>query len=70
MSDQVEALKRALRTARVRFEHYTQKDVPQDTTMSLLPEPVPLSIKLIVIGTPGEFYQLQASDEEFYNNFF
>jgi predicted ATP-dependent protease len=59
-----ETLKRALRTRQVRLESMGEQlsIVP---TATLAPEPIPLSVKVAMIGTPRIFQILAAVDEDF-----
>jgi lon-related putative ATP-dependent protease len=59
-----DGLKRALRTGELRIED------PGDnqrvlTTITLEPEPIPLALKVVLIGDPTTYYMLHAADEEF-----
>jgi predicted ATP-dependent protease len=61
-----EALKRALGSSVIRIEDPALRDgvgvlFPQMPA----PEPIPLSIKVIIVGTPELYYSLQSTDEEF-----
>ncbi len=59
-----EALKRALKARCVRVE-----DIGQEyrfmTTSTLDPEPIPLDVKVVLIGEPYLYYALYAYDEDF-----
>jgi predicted ATP-dependent protease len=59
-----EALKRALRSGEARVENMSEfiGGVP---TATLRPEPIPLDLKVIVIGQPRHYYLLYALDEDF-----
>ncbi len=59
-----ETLKRALRTRTVRMENMGEQfsAIPSTT---LLPEPIPLNVKVAMIGTPRVFAILQNADENF-----
>ncbi|MEX2246668.1 MAG: ATP-binding protein [Dehalococcoidia bacterium] len=59
-----DTLKRALRTRQVRLENMGEQlsIVP---TASLTPEPIPLDVKVALIGTPRLFQTLQLADEDF-----
>jgi predicted ATP-dependent protease len=59
-----ETLKRALRTSLVRMENMGEQFsvIP---TSTLSPEPIPLEVKVAMIGTPRVFQVLQAVDEDF-----
>jgi lon-related putative ATP-dependent protease len=58
-----EALKRALQTKRLHIE-----DLPEDSgggTVSLKPEPIPLDVKVVLVGERMLYYLLHAYDPEF-----
>ena len=60
-----DVLKRALKTGQVVIE-----DVPQQMfgflpTAGLRPEPIPLNVKVVLIGEPIYYYMLYALDEDF-----
>lgn len=59
-----DTLKRALRTRQVRLENMGEQFsvIP---TSTLAPEPIPLDLKVAIIGTPRIFAILQAADEDF-----
>ncbi|UTP72399.1 AAA family ATPase [Alteromonas sp. LMIT006] len=59
-----ESLKRALKQNVLRID-LPQKDAGMVSSVSLTPEPIPLQIKLILIGSRDLFYALQDIDEEF-----
>src|SRR5437764_1497155 len=58
------SLKRALNAGEVRIESLEQL-LSAATTVSLEPEPIPLAIKIVLLGPPALYYLLSASDEEF-----
>jgi lon-related putative ATP-dependent protease len=59
-----EALKQALRHRRIRIEDIGQRmGVLAASTLS--PEPVPLDVKVVLIGDPETYYLLYAYDEQF-----
>ena len=59
-----EALKQALRNARVRIEDLAQQmGVLAATTLA--PEPIPLDVKVVLIGDPETYYALYTYDEQF-----
>ena len=59
-----DTLKRALRTGQLRLENLGEQfSVIPTTTLS--PEPIPLRVKVAMIGTPRIFQILQSSDEDF-----
>lgn len=59
-----EALKRALKSGEARIENISEQlgIVP---TATLRPEPIPLNVKVILIGTPTIFQLLYVFDEDF-----
>jgi len=59
-----DALKRALKTACLRVEEMGQ-ELRFAVTTSLEPEPIPLEVKVVLIGDPLVYYLLQAYDEDF-----
>jgi lon-related putative ATP-dependent protease len=59
-----EALKRALRTRSIRLEDPLE-EWRLGSTMGLAPEPIPLSVKVVLIGSPLIYYLLYALDEDF-----
>ncbi len=59
-----EALKQALRNQRIRIEEMAQQLGVLATT-SLNPEPIPLDVKVVLIGDPYTYYLLYAYDEQF-----
>jgi predicted ATP-dependent protease len=59
-----ETLKRALRTRQVRLENMGEQ-LSIIPTATLSPEPIPLDVKVAMIGTPRIFQILAASDEDF-----
>ncbi len=59
-----ESLKRALRSAKIRAESIEQL-LSLASTVSLDPEPIPLDVKVIVIGSPVLYYLLSELDPEF-----
>ena len=58
------SLKRALNAGEVRIESLEQL-LSMPTTVSLEPQPIPLVIKIVLLGPPALYYMLSASDEEF-----
>ncbi len=58
------SLKRALNAGLIRVESLDQL-LSMATTVSLSPEPIPLDVKVVLIGPPGLYYLLSAQDEEF-----
>jgi lon-related putative ATP-dependent protease len=63
-----EALKRALRSKTLRIEDYSEM-IGYTGITSLKPEPIPLSIKVIIIGQPYHYRYLNTYDEEFHKIF-
>ncbi len=59
-----ETLKRALRTQALRMENMGEQ-LSIIPSSSLSPEPIPLDIKVAMIGTPQVFAILQSGDEQF-----
>ncbi|MGD8278130.1 MAG: ATP-binding protein [Gemmatimonadota bacterium] len=58
------ALKRALRTRELRPAD-PQSETGLLATESLEPEPIPLDIKVVIVGEPRLYYTLQAGDPDF-----
>ena len=63
-----EALKRALRSREVRTEPLGQA-LGLISTQSLEPEPIPLDVKVVLVGQPELYYLLHAWDPEFGKHF-
>lgn len=59
-----ESLKRALRTGRVRIESLGE-ELGWVSTVTLEPEPIPLDLKVVLIGEPILYYLLHHYDPEF-----
>jgi lon-related putative ATP-dependent protease len=59
-----ETLKRALRSGRVRIESPAES-LGWSTTTTLEPEPMPLDVKVVLLGEPWLYYLLTALDPEF-----
>ena len=59
-----EGLKRALKDAAVRIEELGSQ-LSLVSTVTLDPEPVPLNVKVVLIGSPAVYYLLHAYDEDF-----
>jgi lon-related putative ATP-dependent protease len=58
------SLKRALRNREIRIEEMTQQ-LSLIATVGLAPEPIPLDVKVVLIGDPQTYYLLYSLDEEF-----
>jgi len=63
-----DALKRAIRNAEVKIEDVWEQ-YRSVTTATMRPEPIPLDVKVILIGSPEIYYLLYGLDEE-YREFF
>lgn len=59
-----DGLKRALRSGQVRIESWGQM-LGIGSSVALEPEPIPLRVKVILIGTAYEYYVLRELDPEF-----
>lgn len=59
-----ESLKRALRNQKIVIEDASER-LGFLTTRTLQPEPIPLDVKVILIGQPGLYHLLLAYDEDF-----
>ena len=59
-----EALKQALRNQCIRIEEMGQQ-MGVLATASLAPEPIPLDVKVVLIGDPSTYYLLYEYDEQF-----
>ncbi len=59
-----EALKRALRNRETTIEELGEQ-AGFVTTRGLRPEPIPLDVKVVLLGSPSLYYQLHALDEGF-----
>lgn len=62
--DAWEALKRTLRTRELRPAD-PSGDTGTMVTETVEPEPIPLNVKVILIGEPGTYYGIQGADPEF-----
>ena len=62
------SLKRALNAGEIRIETLEQL-LSLATTVSLSPEPIPLDVKVVLLGPPALYYTLADHDEEFANLF-
>ena len=60
-----EALKRALKSKNVDLRQFATMDGSQVLAKSLDPEPIPLDVKIILMGSPGLYYYLYDNDEDF-----
>lgn len=60
-----EALKRAIKGAEIRLQSPDMLDGAQMLAKSLDPEPIPLAVKIILLGSPDLYYALYDEDEEF-----
>jgi len=59
-----EALKRCLAAREVRIENLAAQHSPVPTA-TLLPEPIPLDLKVVVVGTPQLYHLIYGVDEDF-----
>ena len=59
-----EALKRSLRQREIRIESIRQDFMPIATT-GLTPEPIPLDVKVVLVGNPLPYYLLYELDNDF-----
>jgi predicted ATP-dependent protease len=59
-----DALKRALHSSEIRIQSLEQM-ISLATTVSLDPEPIPLDVKVILVGSPLLYHLLAEFDEEF-----
>ena len=58
------SLKRALNSGQIRIETLEQM-LSVASTVSLAPEPIPLNLKVVLVGPPTFYYLLSSNDEEF-----
>ena len=58
------ALKRALQTNEIQIEDLSER-LGYTTTKSLKPQPIPLDIKVVLVGAPHYYYLLYDYDEDF-----
>ncbi len=63
-----DALKRALRSAQINIESLGQA-LSLVSTVSLEPEPIPLAVKVVLLGEPELYYLLSHYDPEFHELF-
>lgn len=59
-----EGLKRALRNTEIKIEELAQQ-LGLLATATLAPEPIPLDVKVVLIGDPTTYYLLHSLDEDF-----
>jgi lon-related putative ATP-dependent protease len=59
-----DVLKRTLKTGRIRIENIGEQFTPVPAA-TLRPEPIPLNVKVVLIGPPNVYYLLQFQDEDF-----
>lgn len=59
-----DSLKRVLWSGQIRIENIGEQDTPLPTT-SMRPQPIPVSAKVVLVGTPGILGVLRRSDEDF-----
>jgi lon-related putative ATP-dependent protease len=64
-----EMLKRALKDGKIYIQPPTMMEPGQVMAKSLDPEPIPLSIKIILLGSLPLYYSLYQSDEDFFQLF-
>jgi lon-related putative ATP-dependent protease len=58
------SLKRALNAGQIRIETLEQL-LSMASTVSLQPEPIPLDVRVVLVGPPALYYLLSTNDEEF-----
>jgi lon-related putative ATP-dependent protease len=59
-----DVLKRTLKTGFIRIENIGEQFTPVPAA-TLRPEPIPLNVKVVLIGPPNVYYLLQFQDEDF-----
>ena len=59
-----DVLKRTLKTGLIRIENIGEQFTPIPAA-TLRPEPIPLNLKVVLIGPPNVYYLLQFQDEDF-----
>jgi lon-related putative ATP-dependent protease len=59
-----DALKRAVRSNKIEIEELAQR-LGFLATKSLKPQPIPLNVKVVLIGSPGIYYALYYYDDDF-----
>lgn len=60
-----EALKRALMTREIRIQNLDVLDVTPLTTQTLEPEPIPLDVKVVLLGSDWLYYMLFEEEDDF-----
>ncbi|MBP6471847.1 MAG: AAA family ATPase [Chloroflexi bacterium] len=60
-----EALKRALRGQEIQIVPYATMDDTRVLAKSLMPEPIPLKVKIILMGSMDVYYLMYQQDEDF-----
>ncbi len=60
-----DALKRALKRRVIQVDPMAQMDSSQVLAKSPDPEPIPLNIKIVLVGSPGLYYALHDQDQDF-----
>ena len=60
-----ESLKRALRTQKLLLQPSAMLDETRVLAKSLAPEPIPLAVKIVLMGSPSIYYTLYEQDEDF-----
>ncbi|MBK6324592.1 MAG: AAA family ATPase [Chloroflexi bacterium] len=60
-----EALKRALRGQEIQIVPYATMDDTRVLAKSLMPEPIPLQVKIILMGSMDVYYLMYQQDEDF-----
>lgn len=59
-----DTLKRCLKEEKIIYEDPAERQ-GYVTTKGLMPQPIPLNVKTVLIGSPAVYYQLQAYDPDF-----
>jgi len=62
------ALKRVLRSKLVRMDGFAEQAHPMSTVM-LTPDPIPVDVKVVLMGPPELYYELSATDPEMERHF-
>ncbi|GAB4462235.1 MAG: hypothetical protein Kow00120_29120 [Anaerolineae bacterium] len=60
-----EALKRAMTSGEIRIRNPEAQDITALTTQTLEPEPIPLDVKVVLLGHPWLYYTLYDQEEDF-----